>query len=104
MARDNINSEQYAAVAALATAQVLGSAGAAGDFLQGLLITPLTLSPGAVSIKDGSGSAITLFVGGASSVSNLIPFPAPVGARSGAGAWSVTTGANVSVLALGNFS
>lgn len=94
----------YETVAASQTNQALGAAGAIGDFLQGLLIIPGTTSPGAVSIKDGSGSVITVFTGGASSVSNLVPFFVVIGAKSVAGAWSVTTGANVSAIGLGDFT
>lgn len=99
-----VEGRTYETVAASQTDQALGATGAAGDDLDGLLIVPATTSPGAVSIKDGAGSAITVFTGGASSVSNLVPFFVPIGARSIAGAWSVTTGANVSVFAVGNFT
>jgi hypothetical protein len=95
---------EWETVAASATDQVLGPTGAAGDYLASLLIVPATTSPGAVSIKDGSGTAIPIFTGGASSVSNLVPFSAPLGIKSVAGAWKVTTGANVSVVASGNFT
>jgi len=94
----------YETVAASQTDQVMGGAGAAGDSLVGVLISPATTSPGAVSIKDGAGSAITLFTGGASSVADLKPFFVPVGALSAAGPWKVTTGANVSAIAIGNFT
>lgn len=91
-------------VAASQTDQVLGATGATGDYLSGLLIVPATTSPGAVSIKDGGGAAITVFAGGAGSVGFLVPFFVPVLSKSTAGAWSVTTGANVSVFATGNFT
>lgn len=94
----------YETVAASATAQVMGATGGTGDLLNGLLIVPASLSPGAVSIKDGSGSAITVFTGGASSITSLAPFFIPILARSTAGAWSVTTGTNVSAVATGNFT
>lgn len=94
----------YETVAASATDQILGGAGATKDFLAGLLIVPATTSPGAVTIKDGAGSAITVFAGGASSVSNLIPFPVLLGIESAAGGWSVTTGTNVSVIGVGRFT
>lgn len=93
----------YETVAAGQTAQVLGTAGAAGDYLDHLLIVPATTSPGAVTILDNATS-ITVFAGGASSVSTLIPFAVPIGAKSVSGAWKVTTGANVSVVAVGEFS
>jgi hypothetical protein len=96
---------EYETVGSSATDQALGATGGAtGDYLASLLIVPATTSPGAVSIKDGSGTAIPIFAGGTSSVSNLVPFPAPLGIKSAAGAWKVTTGANVSVIASGNFT
>lgn len=92
------------AVAASKTDELISATGAAGDYLEGLLIIPATTSPGAVSIKDGVGSAITVFTGGASSVSSLVPFSIPLGFKSASGAWNVTTGANVSVIAVGDFT
>lgn len=95
---------EYETVAASATDQPLGATGAIGDYLASLLIVPTSTSPGAVTIKDGSGTAIPVFAGGPSSLSNLVPFPAPLGIKSASGAWKVTTGANVSVIASGNFT
>lgn len=95
---------EYETVAASATDQALGATGATGDYLSGVLIVPATTSPGAVSIKDGSGSAITIFTGGATSVSNLVPFFVPLGIKSTGGAWKVTTGAAVSAIGVGNFT
>lgn len=100
----NFNKGDYETVAASQTDQALGATGGSGDFLSHVLIIPATTSPGAVSIKDGSGSAITIFTGGASSVSNLVPFSVPHGAKSGSGAWKVTTGANVSAIGFGDFT
>ena len=100
----DLTAGEYETVAASSTDQAIGATGAAGDYLAGLLIVPATTSPGAVSIKDGAGSAITVFTGGASSVSNLVPFFIPLGLKSAAGAWKVTTGASVSAIASGNFT
>lgn len=94
----------YETIAASQTDQVLGASGATGDILTALSFFPATTSPGAVSIKDGAGSAITVFTGGTDSVSNLVPFAVVLRAKSTAGAWSVTTGANVSVIATGSFT
>ncbi len=99
----NANSEQYETVAASQTAQVLGTTGAIGDYLGGLLVIPATTSPGLVAILDNATS-ISVFVGGASSVTGLSPFFIPIGAVSVSGAWKVTTGANVSVIAIGAFT
>jgi hypothetical protein len=93
----------YETVAASQTAQVLGGAGATGDLLNGLLIIPATTSPGAVTILD-SATSIPVFVGGASSVSTLIAFFVPLGIKSVSGPWKVTTGASVSVIAVGTFT
>ena len=96
----------YETVAASQTNQVLGDTGGIGDQLHALWIVPATTSPGAVSIKDGSGSSVTVFTGGASSVADLKPFKAalPEDATSKVGGWRVTTGANVSVIASGRFT
>jgi hypothetical protein len=98
------SSGEYETVAASATNQAIGAPGATGDYLAGVLIVPASTSPGAVTIKDGAGGAITIFAGGATSVSNLVPFYVPLGYVSTAGAWQITTGANVSALAHGNFT
>lgn len=94
---------EYELVAASQTDQVLGSSGEVGDILAGLLVIPQTTSPGAISIKDGSQS-ITVFAGGADSIQTLHPFTIPLGLRSALGGWSITTGANLSLVASGEFS
>lgn len=94
----------YATVAASQTDQSLGPNGAAGDILQKIIIVPASTSPGNVQIKDGSGSAITVFQGGASSLTEVKSLVLDIGARSFGGAWKITTGANVSVIAVGKFS
>lgn len=93
----------YETVAASATDQVLGSVGGVGDLLKRLIIVPTTTGAGAVDIKDGSGSAINVFKGGGT-LSDLKTHVIEIDARSLAGAWSVTTGANVSVIAVGEFT
>lgn len=80
------------------------SVGALGDRIESITIRPVTTSPGAVSIKDGGGTAITLFTGGASSVGDLSPRPIYLNWVSIVGAWTMTTGANVEVLVSGDFS
>jgi hypothetical protein len=97
----------YKAVAASATATLFGATGATGDYLDGVLIIPATAAAGVVSITDGGGSAITIFAGGGTTaLPTLAPFFVPVGAISsgGAGGWKVTTGTNVSVIGVGNFT
>jgi hypothetical protein len=99
-----LDGNEYETVAASQTDQALGATGATGDYLRELLVVPATTSPGNVLIQDGAGSAITVFTGGASSVSNLVPFTISLGLTSTAGAWQITTGANVSVIGIGNFT
>ena len=97
-------SSEWQDVAASQTDTMLGGTGAAGDKLLALLITPTTTSPGAVSIKDGSLS-YTVFAGGASSVTNLVPFLVPqFNIASVSSGWKITTGANVTVRAFGDFT
>jgi hypothetical protein len=85
-------------------ATVLGASGAIGDYLEAVIIVPGTTSPGSVTIKDGAGSAITIFSGGATSVADLKPFTVRVGARATGAGWTITTGANVTALAAGIFT
>jgi hypothetical protein len=94
---------EYETVAASQTAQTLGPTGATGDYIAGILVIPATTSPGVVTLLDNATS-IPLFVGGASSVSNLIPFYIPLGMKSVSGAFKITTGANVSCIGIGNFT
>jgi hypothetical protein len=79
------------------------STGATGDYISGVLVIPASTSPGAITLTDNS-TAITIFAGGTSSVSNLVPFFIPLGAVSASGAWKLTTGASVSCIGIGKFS
>lgn len=101
----DISQAEYETVAASQTDQAMGATGASGDYLSGVLIVPGTTAAGAVSIKDGAGSAISIFAGGdTTALTTLIPFFVPLGAKSTAGAWKVTTGANVTAIGVGNFT
>lgn len=97
----------YEAVAASQTDQIMGATGAVGDILAGVLIVPGTTSPGAVQIKDGNGSAITIFTGGAASVATLHSFFVPIGVSCLATTtpgWKITTGTNVTAIGVGSFT
>lgn len=98
-----LDGSEYETVAASQTAQVLGATGATGDYISKILVIPATTSPGAISLLDNATS-ITVFTGGASSVSNLVPFVIDLGMFSVSGAWKLTTGANVSCIGIGNFT
>lgn len=98
-----LDGSEYETVAAGQTAQTLGATGATGDYISGILVVPATTSPGNVLLLDNATS-MTVFAGGASSVSNLVPFFIPLGMISVSGAWKITTGANVSCIGIGNFA
>lgn len=93
----------YETVAASQTAQVLGTAGLAGDYISHVVVIPASTSPGNVLLLDSSTS-ITIFAGGSSSLTGLGSFAIPLGMKSVNGPWKITTGASVSVIAVGKFS
>lgn len=96
---------EYETVAASQTDQTLGATGAIGDYLAGVLIVPGTAGCGAVSIKDGSGSAITIFAGGGTTaLPTLAPIFVPLGIYATGAGWKVTTGANVTAIGIGDFT
>lgn len=91
----------YELVAAGQTTQALGPTGGVGDILEKVIIIPETTAAGTVSIKDGSDTAINVFVTG--TLEDLKPLVVHLGARSRVGAWQITTGTNVHVIAVGRF-
>lgn len=95
-------SAEYETVAASQTAQVLGTTGAIGDFIDHLVVIPATTAPGVVTLLDNAIS-IPLWLGGTVGA-DLKPFTIDIRAFSVSGAWKITTGANVSVIAVGNFT
>jgi hypothetical protein len=98
-----LDGSEYETVAASQTAQTLGATGATGDYISKVVIIPATTSPGNVLLLDNATS-ITIFAGGASSVTTLHPFTVDLGMFSVSGAWKITTGANVSAIGIGNFT
>lgn len=78
--------------------------GGAGDYIAGLLVVPTSVSPGTITVADGSSTAVTVFAGGTNGLAALVPFPIPLGAISQSGKWSVAVGAGMSVVALGKFT
>lgn len=95
--------DEYETVAASQTAQVMGTTGAIGDTIAGILVIPATTSPGLVTLLDNAIS-IPMFVGGAASIVALTPFYIMLNIKSVSGAWKITTGANVSCLVMGDFT
>mgnify|MGYP007107506694 CR=1 FL=1 len=94
----------YETVAASQTAQVIGPTGGDGDYIEGVLIIPAVVAAGLVTLLDGATS-IPIYVGGATTaLVDVKPFYVHLGLRSVSGAWKLTTGANVSVVASGVFT
>lgn len=92
---------EYETVAASQTDQVLGATGATGDFLSHIVIQPTTTGAGTVTVKDNTTVIFTFTTG---TLSDLRPITVPFNAISTAGAWKVTTGANVAVIGFGDFT
>ena len=95
----------YEHVATGQTAQVLGVTGAVGDYLHRLICTVTTGATGNVVIVDGTGSGVlthTVLPASASVVPGV--YNIELNAVSANGAWKVTTGAGVEVMAVGIFT
>ena len=95
----------YIAIAAGETDLVLGPGAQGHNAGKGQVLTRLVISVdtvgagGASSIKDGSGSAIPL----TNASTPIDTFTVELDATSQTGPWSVTTGANVTIIAVGEF-
>ena len=95
----------YEHVAVSQTAQVLGTTGAVGDYLHRLICTVSTAATSVVQIVDGTGTGVLTHtilpnsVGGGIGVYNI-----ELNTVSANGAWKVTTGAGVEVMAVGIFT
>lgn len=97
-----ISSYKYETVAASQTAQVLGTTGAIGDRIKKLIVTVTTAATSTVALLDNTTSV------------SLVPAVTPVGIYtidfgeqgivSQIGAWNITTGAGVNLIAIGDFT
>jgi hypothetical protein len=92
----------YQAVPASQTDLVLGTTGAIGDLLQRLVISVATAASGTVSIQDGADTATLIMPN--SPGGGIGVYVVELGIASRTGAWSVTTGAGSTVLAIGLFT
>lgn len=93
----------YETVAASQTDQMLGAIGAVGDILERLIVSVATAATSTVSIKDGNGAAIVI----AAANTPIGVYSIDIGARcinATTPGWKVTTGAGVTVLAVGKFT
>lgn len=97
-----VPSWKYETVAASQTGQVLGTTGSRGDIVNKLVISVSTAATSTVTLIDNATSIV------------ITPANTPVGVYtvdfgengivSASGAWSLTTGAGATVIALGEFS
>jgi hypothetical protein len=87
----------------VSTPQVLGGAGATGDYLEGVLIIPDTTSAGTVAVFDNVIN-FPIFTGGTNSLLDLSPIYVHLGIVSVSGPWKIGTGANVRCIAIGRFT
>lgn len=92
---------QYETVAASQTAQVMGANGAVGDYLSHVVFQPATVGAGTSSVLDG---AVVVFTYTAGTLTDLRPITFVGGPKSVSGAWKITTGANMTATAFGNFT
>jgi hypothetical protein len=96
---------QYEHVPASATAQVLGGTGAVGDYLHRLICTVTTAATSNVVIVDGTGAGILTHTVLPANVGGGIGcYVIELNAISANGAWKITSGAGVEVMAVGIFS
>jgi hypothetical protein len=93
------NRYPYETVAASQTAQVLGGAGAVGDYLHRLVVTVTATGTSTLSLLDNSTTVLTMAANTPVGVYSL-----EINAASASGPWKVTTGAGVTVMAVGFFT
>ena len=91
----------YQAIGASTTAVLGAKGGAAGDYLDSVVVVVTTLATSFCSMKDGSGSLINLVPNG---VSQTGTYRVELHCLSRAGAWSITTGAGCTAVATGLFT
>jgi hypothetical protein len=93
-----VGGEQYEPVPAGQTAQTLGANGGINDFLARVIVSVETAATSAVTVYDGLTEVFTVPANTPVGV-----YAIEVGVRAVSGAFNVTTGAGVSVLAIGQF-
>ena len=89
----------YETVAASQTAQVLGTTGAAGDYLHRVTITVTATATSTVALLDNATSYSLLAANTPIGI-----YSVEINAKSVSGAWKITTGAGATVLAVGAFT
>lgn len=95
-----VGGSEYETVAAGVTDQVLGTAGAKGDFLARLVLNVITVATAGVTITDGSTAIVIQTAASAQLGAQTVE----LGIRAVTGPWKITTGAGVTAIAVGQFS
>lgn len=95
---------EYETVAASQTDTILGATGAVGDYLATVWIHPATAGCGSVVVKDGTTTIYTFPGGGTTALPTLAPIAWSPGIYAVSAGFKITTGANVAVLAVGDFT
>jgi hypothetical protein len=93
------NRYPYETVAASQTAQILGGTGAVGDYLHRIVVTVTTTGTSTLSVLDNSTTVLTMAANTPVGVYSL-----EINAASASGPWKITTGAGVTVMAVGFFT
>ena len=93
------NRYPYETVAASQTAQVLGGTGAVGDYLHRIVVTVTTTGTSTLSVLDNSTTVLTMAANTPVGV-----YSREINAASASGPWKITTGAGVTVMAVGFFT
>lgn len=93
-----VGGEGYETVAAGQTDQVLGATGGVNDFLARIIVAVETAATSTVTVKDGATTILSIPANTPIGVYSI-----EIGVRAKSGAFSVTTGAGASVLAVGEF-
>lgn len=90
---------EYETVAVSQTGQVIGATGAAGDYIDKLVVSVATSATGTVTLLDGATSIVITAANTPIGVYTVL-----LGLLSRSGAWSITTGAGATVVAVGKFT
>ena len=93
------NRYPYETVAASQTAQVLGGSGAVGDYLHRIVVTVTATGTSTLSVLDNSTTVLTMAANTPVGVYSL-----EINAASASGPWKITTGAGLTVMAVGFFT
>ena len=103
--RDVLDCSDYVFIGAgVTTKQVSVGTNSVGDYLDRVVVSPLSSAAGAVSIFDGTTAVISVAAVPTASGASMSPFTIDVGAVAvSTKGWNVTCGSNVQALAVGRF-